>query len=654
MVYNKKNSSHKMYKSIFILVLIITCQSGYGQVIQWQSNKDILDIGTQVTVLEDSERKFSINEVSSIPFQSKFKTSGTANLILGYTLSAFWVKFTLENTTGYPLILEISQAGLPDCDLFFKLDSSGPFNSYKAGSNTAFHQRHIKSSFQVFPLMAGKHDYYIRLTTNSGPIPLKIYNQNAYEEKSLSLKFVYGIYLGLMLFVFLSNLFFYFSLRNYLYLVNALVVIIFTCYSMVVVDGFIVYFFEKVDMLFWYTTIPPLGVTIQTIYSLWFLEVKKYSPKVYKFVLGVIGVYIFWFILKFFLSFPIVQPINTLQALLSFFIMGFVGIKVGKAGNKFGYYFALTYIIYFLLVLAEAAYINTGKPAYILGFSYSGYATVIEALVLSFLLSKRFEWEKEEIEQAKALAQKQLLDSTLENERIVRDQNIILEKKVDERTFELKAEKEKSDLLLLNILPEETARELKLNGKAQARIYNMVTVLFTDFQGFTGISEKLTPSELVEEIDGFFSAFDRILDKYNIEKIKTVGDAYIAVAGVPTPNPNHAFDAIEAALEFRAFVEQKKAEKIAQGKIPFEIRIGIHTGTVVAGIVGIKKFAYDIWGDAVNIASRMESSGEIGKINISAATYSLVKDKYQCTHRGKIFAKNKGDVDMYFVERLQG
>ena len=131
-------------------------------------------------------------------------------------------------------------------------------------------------------------------------------------------------------------------------------------------------------------------------------------------------------------------------------------------------------------------------------------------------------------DRAKALAQKQLLDSTLENERIVRDQNITLERKVDERTYELKAEKEKSDQLLLNILPEETAQELKMHGKAQARIYNLVTVLFTDFQGFTGISEKLSPSELVEEIDGFFSAFDRILDKYNIEKIKTVGDAYIA------------------------------------------------------------------------------------------------------------------------------
>lgn len=640
-----------LFKKKLLLVLCVLPFISFSQTIVWKQGNETLEIGANVSVLEDASGNMTIQDIQSPAYQSKFKPSASPNLILGYTLSAFWIKFTVDNTVGDPLVLEVSQAGLPDCDLYYSPDNDGTFLSYKAGSNTLFHQRIIKNSFQVFPLQSGVHDYYLRLTTNSGPIPLKIFRQNAYDEKTISQKFVYGIYLGLMLFVFLSNLFFYFSLRNYLYLINALVVIIFTCYSAVVVDGFVVYFFQKVDMLFWYTTIPPLGVTVQTIFSLWFLNVKKHSPRIYKFVVGVIVVYVLWFILKFFLKFPIVQPINTLQALLSFFIMGFIGIKVGRAGNKFGYYFALTYFVYFILVLAEAAYINTGSPKYILGFSYSGYATVIEALALSFLLSKRFEWEKEEIEQAKSLAQSQLLEKTTENERIVRDQNIILENKVNERTQELLQEKEKSDLLLLNILPEETAKELKKHGKAQARIYNTVSVIFTDFQGFTGISEKLTPSELVEEIDSFFSAFDRIIDKYKIEKIKTVGDAYIAAAGVPVDNPHHAFDAVNAALEFRDYVESKKSEYRAKGQVPFEIRIGIHTGTVVAGIVGIKKFAYDIWGDAVNLASRMESSGEIGKINISEATYALVKDQYHCTHRGKISAKNKGEVDMYFVER---
>ena len=294
LVLKKKILTAKTNAILFLLILLFPFLC-YSQVIRWQGERATLDIGAQVTILEDPDGKLSIDDVSNEQYQTKFKPSGSPNLILGYTLSVFWVKFSLDNTEGKQLILEISQAGLPDCDLYFRTEN-GVFQSYKAGSNTPFHQRHIKSSFQVFPLLSGTHDYYIRLTTNSGPIPLKIYNQNAYDEKSLSLKFVYGIYLGLMLFVFLSNLFFYISLRNYLYLVNALVVIIFTCYSMVVVDGFIVYFFEKVDMLFWYTTIPPLGVTIQTIYSLWFLNVKKYSPRIYKFVVIVILVYAIWFV----------------------------------------------------------------------------------------------------------------------------------------------------------------------------------------------------------------------------------------------------------------------------------------------------------------------------------------------------------------------
>ena len=151
---------------------------GTSQIIRWQGDKATLDIGAQVTILEDPGGTLSIDDVSSDAYLAAFKPSGSPNLILGYTLSVFWVKFSLDNPSGNPLMLEISQAGLPDCDLYFKLDGSGTFNSYRAGSNTPFHQRHIKSSFQVFPLQSGTHDYYIRLTTNSGPIPLKIYDQN--------------------------------------------------------------------------------------------------------------------------------------------------------------------------------------------------------------------------------------------------------------------------------------------------------------------------------------------------------------------------------------------------------------------------------------------------------------------------------------------
>ena len=210
--------------------------------------------------------------------------------------------------------------------------------------------------------------------------------------------------------------------------------------------------------------------------------------------------------------------------------------------------------------------------------------------------------------------------------------------------------KELSDSLLLNILPEEVAEELKVKGHAEAKHFDEVTVMFTDFKGFTQISERLSPVELVAEIDLCFKAFDGIISKHNIEKIKTIGDSYMCAGGLPSVNDTNAVDVIKAALEIQEFMLKHMNERVKANKEIFEIRIGVHTGPVVAGIVGVKKFAYDIWGNTVNIASRMESSGEPGKVNISGPTYEIIKDKFECTHRGKIEAKNKGMIDMYFVK----
>jgi adenylate cyclase len=208
----------------------------------------------------------------------------------------------------------------------------------------------------------------------------------------------------------------------------------------------------------------------------------------------------------------------------------------------------------------------------------------------------------------------------------------------------------RSETLLLNILPKQIAEELKANGKAEAKHFDEVTVMFTDFKNFTQIAEKLSPTDLVAEIDMIFAAFDNIVSKHNIEKIKTIGDSYMCAGGIPVPNKTHAVDVVNAGIEIQQFIQQHLEKRITEGKDPFEIRIGIHSGPVVAGIVGKIKFAYDIWGDTVNLASRMESSGEPGRINISGSTYELVKDQFHCTHRGKIKAKNKGEVDMYFVD----
>jgi class 3 adenylate cyclase len=214
-------------------------------------------------------------------------------------------------------------------------------------------------------------------------------------------------------------------------------------------------------------------------------------------------------------------------------------------------------------------------------------------------------------------------------------------------------EKKRSDELLLNILPEETAEELKATGSAKAKSFDLVSVLFTDFKNFTQASEKLTPEELVAEINYCYSEFDRIITKYGIEKIKTIGDSYMCASGLPVTNTTHPEDIVNAGLEMVDFIHRNKIDREAKGQPYFELRLGINSGPVVAGIVGIKKFAYDIWGDTVNTASRMESSGAVGRVNISGATYELVKEKFICSYRGKIEAKNKGTIDMYFVDGVK-
>jgi adenylate cyclase len=223
-------------------------------------------------------------------------------------------------------------------------------------------------------------------------------------------------------------------------------------------------------------------------------------------------------------------------------------------------------------------------------------------------------------------------------------------KKAETERKRAELQNERSEELLLNILPAEVAEEIKRDGHSKAKTFSMVTVMMTDFKDFTSASERYSAELLVAEIDFCFSAFDKIIQKYGVEKIKTIGDAYMCVGGMPVLTTTHAHDVVNAAIGIRNFMAERKKEQDAKGGIAFELRLGVHTGPVVAGIVGVNKYAYDIWGNTVNLAARMEQNSEAGKINISGSTYQLVKDKFKCTYRGKVEVKNKGEVEMYFVE----
>lgn len=275
-----------------------------------------------------------------------------------------------------------------------------------------------------------------------------------------------------------------------------------------------------------------------------------------------------------------------------------------------------------------------------LGSTVFFYKRNRERKIANFKITK----QKEEISQQAAQLQEFNEELSVTND-MLKDNQIALESAYGK----IQEEQLKSESLLLNVLPEAIAAELKEKGRATPKHYELASVLFTDFKGFTQLAEKMTPEAVIEELSYCYGAFDELCGQYNIEKIKTIGDAYMCVGGIPASNTSNPIDIIRCALAMQQFMEEWKANKQAQGLPVWDLRLGIHTGELIAGVVGTQKFSYDVWGDTVNIASRMESSGEPGKINISSTTYELVKEHFTCEYRGKIQAKNKGEIEMYFV-----
>ena len=346
------------------------------------------------------------------------------------------------------------------------------------------------------------------------------------------------------------------------------------------------------------------------------------------------------------------------------------------SASTFIFMLLFTYVIIESLIVIIKAMFRKEKAAFIVGggilifmayiilivlssfFNFTGYSldkSILSTFVLiSFPLSisAYLGWQyastnvnlKKQLDEVNRLSELNLQQEQ-EKQHILQNQNDLLEKQVNERTQELRVEKQKSEDLLLNILPQEVADELKEKGSTEAKYYDEVSVLFTDFVNFTQSSERMGAEKMLKELNECFTAFDLIMEKRGLEKIKTIGDAYLAVSGLPHKDSDHAYHTILAGLDIIEYLENRKK----QNPETLDIRIGINSGSLVAGIVGVKKFAYDIWGDTVNTAARMEQNSAKGRLNISGSTYDLVKDKFTCEHRGKIETKGKGALDMYFV-----
>lgn len=325
--------------------------------------------------------------------------------------------------------------------------------------------------------------------------------------------------------------------------------------------------------------------------------------------------------------------------------------------RDFVFYLSMViFLVAALVILVLIGYLNSQKKNRIL---------LIQRNELS-IKNQEINQQKEEISAQRDNLEQLNIELEQQKEEIatqrdsIEHQNSVLQQQMEEIQSQreylsqlnkaISLQRDKSDQLLLNILPVEIAMELKEHGKATPQYYEMATVIFTDFKGFTQIATELTPERIITELNECFLAFDEIIDRHNLEKIKTIGDAYMCAGGLPVPNKSNPLDAVKAALEMQKFMQKWQQEKKAKGEPIWELRLGIHTGPLVAGVIGKNKFAYDIWGDTVNLASRLETAGEVGKVNISGVTYRYVKDHFNCTYRGKILVKNKGEVDMYFVE----
>ncbi len=404
-----------------------------------------------------------------------------------------------------------------------------------------------------------------------------------------------------------------------------------------------------------------------------FLETRQIMPHLDKWALLYLRFRVGWIILILALftidviSYAVCSWIVSTTVVFDIILGAGVAIQQGKQENRdVNKYLSWgSYCLFIgggLATLLPLANIKTNIQ--ILGWSFNYFEIGLYAQIIIFSIGLSVRSKK--MEKERRLAQERLITELEKNEKLIKEQNSILEEKVQERTHKLQqtneelnitlelieTERQKSDKLLLNILPVETAYELKEKGFATPKHYNLITVLFTDFKGFTHIVEKMSPHEVIENLNTCFYALDVICDKYGLEKIKTIGDSYMCAGGLPIANTTNPIDVVKAGLEMQVFMMRWKAEKEAIGKPAWELRLGIHSGEAVAGVVGKNKFAYDIWGDTVNLASRMESSGEVGKVNISGATYELVKDAFVCTYRGAVIAKNKGEVEMYFVEKI--
>ncbi len=592
--------------------------------------------------------------------QVSFQAYDTSKPGFDMDTKIYWLRFEITNTTVRDNDWLVDFDTWSDVRVYTR-DSAAAIQEMRTGHMYPFRLRSYpvaNKNYVLLSLNKGEtKTCYVRLESKPDHtifptnLNFRIAQRSYQDKKDSNVERIISIFMGIMFAIFLYNLFIYFSTREKNYVIY-LAILALTIYMTASNSGYIVEFLGFWDgfadgwRAFFESFFSALTTVLMIFFTMGFLNTRENLPFWHK-VLRIIFILTTVLFIGSNINFTIFGPIIFLVGILFFIVLLIVGIRsVIKKIPSGGYYllaysFTVAGIIILFLMYGGALPKTDFTAHYAMPLGYT-----LEMIFFSFALANKINILTEEnIQQLER------------NKQLQTKVNRELEQKVQERTKEIQeqkeiieSEKEKSDNLLLNILPESTAEELKEKGHATPRHYDHSTILFTDFKGFTKIAEKLSAEELVQDLDYCFQAFDDIVARHNLEKIKTIGDAYMCAGGIPIPNETNAVDAVNAGLEMQEFMKKWSKEKEAKGQTPWELRVGIHTGPCTAGVVGKKKFAYDIWGDAVNLASRMESTGASGKVNVSENTWALIREHFTGENRGKIAAKNKGEIGMYFVE----
>lgn len=637
-----------------LLVLLLFCGfSTHGQDVYRISDGKKHQIGEYISFFLDSTNSLSASAV----LDRTFEPSEVEVINFSLTSSTAWLRFTLKNELDRDIILELGEPNLEELE-FYEITAGSPKELFKGSFKNRFEQKAIKHNRWLFNLEIppGEERTYLLKASSGFPLklPLNVYSDIQYISRNAVNNLWWGIYGGIMAFAFFYNFFLFASLKERIYLY----------YCFYVLTGSAFYLgLQGYPYQYLWPNIPYLNIVMPVLLCLMNLFVFLFTLRFLKITPEQrFAYYVGWFFVGLYMLAALTNllvdyglAIMMTQLLSVFMSIYYIIVAVNAIRRRVpnARYFALAWIQFIVLMVIFILADNRVLPSNKFTMHSLFIGNALEVILLSYALAARIDFLRTDNEEK----QSEIIRQLEEKEQIQLKANEELEQKVVARTQEVVnqrnaalRERNRSNELLLNILPEETAEELKNTGRAEAKEFENVTVLFTDIASFTNKSEKLSSEELVSTINEIFTEFDQIVDKYGIEKIKTIGDAYMAAAGLPSPDEDHALKALNAAIEMQAYMEARSQRMMDKEADPFQIRLGLHSGPVVAGVVGSKKFAYDIWGSTVNVASRMEHASEVNRINISQATYDLIKDYFTCTYRGKVEIKGVGFVPMYFAE----